>query len=179
MTRPTFLRLALLSLTVATPCAAQNFPSTVPLITPTIRLSAEETSTAKQLTQALNNARERVTTAKIRWDAFAKEFQAVHPAPNMWEFSADFKAAYFVDDPHSSLATATTVELSADESQKALAVYNELKTSDDAVKQATKNWDDFQNELVLKHVPGGSDAVTSPWRGGIVLTPDFRTAIPR
>lgn len=198
MSRGAFLSLALLSLSAATPCAAQHFASTV-RVTPTIRLSSEETATAKQLVQALTNAQDRVRAAKARWDAFDKEFLVAHPGPVSWEFSSDFTAAYVVYDSHAWVATATTVELSAEERQKAQALFNELKAGDDAVNNAQKNWENFETGLLMKYVPGitnvgrtpPSDStfigpvngnyytVSYPWRTEIALTPDFKTAIPR
>jgi pantothenate synthetase len=200
MRRAAFLLALALSPCVVGQCAAQNFTSTVPL-TPTIQLSADEMAAAKRITENLQNARDRAAAAEERWEAFRKIFRQAHPElPNPF-FSSDFVAAYDVLDSHSWVPTATVIELTADERRDAQALYDELKASDEAVKSARKSWEDFQNELVVKHVQGvvpkragieAADVVTiitlpdgkqyivpSPWWQGIALTPDFRTAVPR
>jgi hypothetical protein len=193
----------LLSPSFAGRCSAQYLAETVQLM-PTIQLSNEETTKAKQVTRDLTNAQGSSKTAKARWDQFETEFKQAHPElRGAWpRFSSNFAAAYVIfGDTNSVAPTATTVELSTDERHKAQALYDELKSSDEAVKSAYKNWGDFQNELIVKHIQGvvpksvdiqAADSVSvitlpdgrkyivpSPWWRGIALTPDFRTAVPR
>jgi neutral trehalase len=182
----------------ATQCAAQDLPIG---ITPTIRLSSDESATAKRVTDQLKKAQDRATAAEERLDAFRKTFRQAHAQLLNPVFSPDFVAAYDIPDDRSWAPTATTVELTSDERRDAQAVYDELKASQEAVKTARKNWQDFQNELLVKHVQAvvpkragveAADAVTvitlpdgqqyivpDPWWRGIALTPDFQTAIPR
>lgn len=182
-------------LCVASQCAAQDFSV---WIAPTIRLSSEETASAKQATEELKKAEDRATNALANWNSFEKEFAQVHPEVAWPKFSSDFTAAYSVHNQNTDAPMATVVKLSAEEHQKAEAVYTELKASYDARQQAERNWSDFQGEFLVKHAPGASKVsaipsgqlgvtlpngetytVPAPWGFGIALTPDFRTAVPR
>jgi hypothetical protein len=197
----TFRAISLSALAVclcaATQCAAQDLPGV--RTTPTIRLSSEETATAKRLTDELKKAQDRATVAKANWDAFEKEFGQSHREVGPWPtFSSDLIAAYTVWDNHAPVPVATEVKLTADEHRKAEALYNELKSSYGSQQQAEKDWSDFQSEFLVKHVPGvskvsaipsGQQGVTlpdgeqylipAPWWQGIALTLDFETATPR
>lgn len=182
-------------LCAASQCSAQDLPGVT--ITPTIRLSSEETANAKRITDQMRKAEDRTTVALANWQTFVKEFSQAHPqlggAPH---FSSDLATAYTVRDPRAPVAVATVVSLSAGELQKAEAAYNEIKSSYEARQQAEKGWDDFQTQFLLKHgvlrlseasnqggmatfANGEQYTIPYPWSNGIVLTPDFQTAIPR
>lgn len=200
MSRAALLLALLISPWFAGQCSAQNQAQTVQL-TPTIRLSNEETMRAKQVTRDLTNAQDRSKIAKARWDDFDEKFYQAHPElRGGGQFSSDFADVYLrLGD--SVGAMAMRVELSADERRDAQARYNELKESDAAVKSAQQNWENFQNELLVKRVPGvvpkssfpanqvfnggvvsfdGKEyLIPSPWQSGILLTTDFGTAVPR
>lgn len=182
-------------LCIGSQCAAQDFSA---WIAPTIRLSSEETAAAKQATEELKTTQDRATAARANWVNFQKEFARSHPEVAPYpKFSSDFTAAYSVRDHNTDAPMATVVELSAEEHQKAEAVYAELKASYDARQQAEKNWNGFQSEFLVKHVPGVTKVpsassgafltlptgetytIPAPWGFGIALTPDFRTAVPR
>lgn len=199
MTRTVFLLAVAVSLCAAGQCAAQNLTANVRL-TPTIQLTPDETTAAKQTTQNLQNARNRSAAAEKRWETFRNAFRQAHPELRNPVFSSDFAAAYDLLDGSSWAPTATVIQLTSEERRDAQSVYDELKASDAAVQSAIKGWQDFEDELVVKHVQGvvpkraGIEAdittivtlpdgkqyiVPPPWGQGIALTPDFRTAVPR
>lgn len=185
-------------LCAASQCAAQELPAIH--VTPTIQLSSEETVTAKHTTEQLKEAQDRATTALANWVSFEKQFAQAHPEVAPWvAFSSDFVDAYEVRDRNSKAPIATVIKLTADEQRKAEGLSNELKASYEAQQRAEKNWENFENAVIVAHVPGVTTKVCgpgteitvitlpnggqyippAPWCFGIALTPDFRTAVPR
>lgn len=191
MIRAAILSIIALCICVPGQCRAQN-------LVPTIRLTSEETVRARQVTQDLKNGIDRAERARAAWSNFHRRYSEAHPELQNLRFSSDFRAAYaVVDDYNGWTPKAVTVELTPEEGRTLEALYKELTTSEESAKQAKKNWGDFQNELLVKHVagvaptgpgaamgvmtlPGGKQyAVPPPWQGGIALTEDFRIAVPR
>jgi len=168
-------------------CAAQE-------VAPVIYLSPDEAAKAKQAVQDLQSAQDRNKRAETAWRVFRESYQSAHPElPNL-RFSSDFRIAFASKNVGIfPSGEAATVELSAEERQRAESLYREMQEAKRALDQAQKSWLDYWHQLVLDHVqtsssgsgtvialPSGKSAtIPSPWTGGFVFTSDFRVAVPR
>jgi hypothetical protein len=86
----------------------------------------------------------------------------------------------------------TTIELTAEEKTKLDSLHREMIVSEQWLRQAEKNWRDFQNQLIVDHAGisnTGSGAIVKlandkevlipyPWASGLTFTTDFRLAFP-
>ncbi len=188
MMRIKILSLMLVCLCVPSLCPAQQ------LIT-AIQLSADETASAKQVTEELKNAQARLDKASAAWDGFRKSFQAEHPDMRNLRFSSDLRTAFALSDEEVApgVKQVMSVELELEQRRKVEALVAELTESKRSLKQAQMHWNDFQNELVADHIPqtpgqgrigvtlsnGKTVGVAREWLNGIALTPDFRFAVQR
>jgi len=170
------------------PCVAQN-------VTPVIRLSPDEAAKTKQVAQPLMDAHERHTKARLAWNQFEQTYGVAHPdLPNL-RFTEDCRFAIgSVNSPIIGLRQIKAIELTPDERQKLENLRRELTDSEQAEKQAARNWLDYQNQFLAAHVgtatdPGGTEMVLklangkggyipTPWNSGIAFTPDFRLVVP-
>jgi len=188
MTKTLLLSAAAFSLcTSSLPCVAQEVASV-------IYLSTGESAKARQTAQDLTSAQDRNNRAATAWRNFHQSYQAAHPELSGLRFASDFRVAFAQKNISSAFPfdkEAATVELSAEERQKAESLHREMLEARRALDQAQKNWSDYWYQLVVDHVspslggvivtlPGGKSAtIPSPWGNGVVFTPDFRVAVPR
>lgn len=181
---------AAVSLCISSPrCRAQE-----PV--PVIYLSPDVAAKAKQTAQDLKSAQDRNSRAAAEWRAFNLNFQAAHPELPGLRFSSDFRVAFGkrnVSNPFPLETEAETVELSAEEQKKAKSLFEETLEAKRLVDQKQKAWLDYQNQLVLDHVPpnpnaggsivtlpdGATATIPNPWANGIIFTQDFRVVVPR
>lgn len=164
---------------------------------PVIQLTSEESAKAKQLAQALKDAKERSAKANVAWEQFHQLYQTAHPdLPNL-RFSEDFRLA--VAQMNSSIPRVyqiATIDLTPEERQKLETLRREMTQSEDSEKQAENNWKDFEIQLVVKHIGtghsttggaivivrlstgGGDIELPMPWGGELAFTKDFRLVTP-
>lgn len=163
---------------------------------PVVQLTSEESANAKQLAQAVKDAKERSAKAKVVWEQFHQLYQAAHPElPNL-RFSEDFKLAVArTNSSNPPVYQIATIDLTSEERQKLETLRREMTQSEDSEKQAENNWKDFKIQLVVKHIGTGRSASGSsgivrlstgggdielpmPWGGELAFTKDFRLATP-
>lgn len=180
MIRPLSLSFTALCVFTCLPCTAQAQE-----LVPIFQLSAEETAKASHLAQDVTNAQQRLDKATTAWRVFQQNYQSAHPdLPNV-HFTADFRLAFTSRASFSNLDVErqliTPVELSADEQQQLKALHQEMAESQQSLRQAEKNWTDYQSQLVANHTldSGKQTVVSPPWTNGLAFTPDFRFAVPR
>lgn len=190
MTRP--LRLSFTALCFFT---CMSYAAQAQELVPIFRLSAEETAKASHLAQDVKNAQQRFAKAGTTWHTFQQTYQAAHPdLPNV-QFTSDFGLAFTSRGSSSNLDAErqliTPVELTAEEQQQLKAMHREMTESQQSLRQAQKNWLDYQNELVADRFPSGKEGavltlssgkqavIPYPWSNGLAFTPDFRFAVPR
>ena len=83
------------------------------------------------------------------------------------------------------------MSLQTDERKKLEALHQEMTVSEQSQKQAEKNWQEFQYQLVVDHVGTSSTGgaivilaskqitIPNPWGTGLAFTSDFRLGFPR
>ena len=185
MVRALFISSAILCLYTSSPCAPQD-------LAPVIRLSADEATKAKQLAHDVIDAKERSTKAKLAWEQFHQTYQSAHADLSDLRFSEDFRLAFaIVRSTPFEVRQVATIELTADERKKLEALHQEMIVSEQSQRQAGKNWQEFQYQLVVDHVGTSSTAganvtlagkqitIPNPWGSGLAFTSDFRLAVPR
>lgn len=160
---------------------------------PVIQLTSEESAKAKQLAQALKDAKERSAKANVAWEQFHQLYQTAHPdLPNL-RFSEDFRLAVaLLNSSIAGVRQVATIELTAEERQKLETLHREVIESEQSQKQAEKNWRDYQYQLVVDHVGSSSTGgavvtlatgkqvvISPPWDAGLAFTRDFRLAFPQ
>src|SRR5215472_16438029 len=134
---------AAFSLCISSPrCRAQE-PRSV------IYLSTDEAAKAKQTAQDLKGAQDRNSRAEAEWRSFNMNFRAAHPELHGLFFSSDFRFAFAKKYWSNSVpfdAEVETVELSAEERQRAESLHQEMLEAKRLLDQAQKGWSDYQNE---------------------------------
>lgn len=190
MTRPLSLSFTALCFFTCMSYAAQAQE-----LVPIFQLSAEETAKTSHLTQDVKNGLQRFDKAATAWRMFQQTYQAAHPdLPNV-QFTSDFRLAFTSQNSSSALDAErqliTPVELTSKEQQQLKALHQEMVESQQSLRQAEKNWMDYQHELVADHFPSGKEGavltlssgkqaiIPYPWSNGLAFTPDFRFAVPR
>jgi hypothetical protein len=168
----------------------------LPQEVPAIYLSPSEAAKAKQAVQDFKNAGDRDNRAITAWRSFQQGYQEAHPELPGLQFTSDFQIAFSRKNLNTQFpweAEAVTIELSAEERQKAESLYREMLEARRVVNQARLDWSNYWHELVLDHVPaspgspgmpvtlpsGKSGTIPDRWSGGVVFTPDCRVAVPR
>jgi len=167
------------------PCVAQE-------LAPVIRLSTDEATKAKHLAQDVVDAKERSAKGKSAWEQFYQTYQAAHADLPGLRFSEDFRLAFaLLKSSTFEVSQVATIELTADERKKLEALHQEMTASEQSQKQAEKNWQEFQYQLVVDHVGTSSTGgaivmlagkqiiIPNPWSSGLAFTSDFRLAFPR
>lgn len=157
-----------------------------------IYLSPSEAAKAKQTAQDLTSAQDRADRARTAWQSFHQSYQAAHPELPGLKFASDFQIAFALKNPPSPLGDqVAAVELSAQEREKAESLQRQMVEAKRALDEASKNWLDYQHELVFDHFPsarsgqiftlsnGKPVTIPGPWNFGAAFTPDFRVAVPR
>ncbi len=190
MMKTLLLSAAAFSLCTSSPrCVAQE-------VIPVIYLSTGEAAKAKQAVQDLKSAQNRDNRAATAWRNFHQSYQAAHPELPGLRFASDLRVAFAQKKLSGAFpweTEAATVELSAEERQKAESLHREMLEAKLALDQAQKSWSDYWYQLVLDHVPpsptaggsivtlpsGKSATIPNPWGNGVVFTSDFRVAVPR
>jgi hypothetical protein len=169
-------------------CVAQD-------VLPVMYLSSGDAAKAKQTAQDFKSAYDRNNRAVIAWRNFHQSYQVAHPGLRGLRFASDFRVAVAQKDLSGAFQVvkeAATVELSAEERQKAESLHLEMLEAKRALDQAEKSWSDYWHQLVLDHFPpspnangvivtlpsGKSVTIPYPWGNGLVFTPDFRVAFP-
>lgn len=168
-------------------CASQD-------LVPFIRLSPDEVTKAKQLTQSLKDAEARNSKAKLACGQFYQSYQAAHPDLHGIKFTDDFRLALSqVDSPANGVLQAASIALTAEEHKKLENLSQEMTESEESLKQAKIVWHDFQTQLVADHIGSSATATTyseatlssgkhvriyGPWTNGVVFTTDFKLAFP-
>jgi len=108
-------------------------------------------------------------------------------------FSSDLRAALVLtgEQVAAGVPQVRRVELAVQERRTLQTLHEELTESESLLRQAEKNWNDFQHQLLAKYVPGTGEGtgvalsgdlgytVPPPWNHGIALTADFRFVVPR
>jgi hypothetical protein len=174
-----------LCLCASLPCVAQHWA-------PVMRLSADESMRAKQLVQSLGDAKERSAKAKVAWEQFHQTYQAAHPNVPGLRLTADFSLAFaLMSSSVDEVRQVTTIELTAEEKGNwTLSI--EVTESEQSLRQAERNWRDYQHQLMADHAGNsstGSGAIVElangkqvlipyPWASGLTFTTDFRLAFP-
>ena len=190
MMKTLLLSAAAFSLCTSSPrCVAQE-------VIPVIYLSTGEAAKAKQAVQDLKSAQNRDNRAATAWRNFHQSYQAAHPELPGLRFASDLRVAFAQKKLSGAFpweTEAATIELSAEERQKAESLHREMLEAKLALDQAQKSWSDYWYQLVLDHVPpsptaggsivtlpsGKSATIPNPWGNGVVFTSDFRVAVPR
>src|ERR1051325_903371 len=146
-------------------CAAQD-------VLPVIYLSTGDAAKAKQTAQDFKSAYDRNNRAVTAWRNFHQSYQAAHPELPGLRFASDFRVAFAQKDLSSAfplVKEAATVELSAEERQKADSLHVEMLEAKRALDQAERSWSDYWHQLVLDHVPPNSNG------GAIVALPSGKS----
>jgi len=186
MSKPLTLSSAILLLCISLTCRAQE-------LVPTLRLTGDETTKAKQLAQTIKDAEERSAQANVAWEQFHKSYQAAHRDLPGLRFTDDFRLATAqVNSPTAGVSLAATIELTAEERKKLETLHREMTESKQLQKQARTAWEDFKYQLVFDHFgsftaesyygvtlsSGKQVRIPSPWNRALVFTTDFKLAFP-
>ena len=168
-------------------CVAQD-------VVTALYLSTGDAAKAKQTAQDLSSAYDRNNRAETAWRNFHHSYQVAHPELPGLRFASDFRVAFAQKNLASAFPLekeAATVELSAEDRQKAESLHREMLEAKRALEQAQKSWSDYWHQLVLDHVPpspnggivtlpsGKSATIPFAWANGLIFTPDFQVAFPR
>ncbi len=177
------IRAAALIFISAFGCMAQS-------LVPSIELSPEAATHARQAWDDLQRAQTGNNAARAAWKNFAQAYQTAHPDLPDFHFTTDLSAAIAILNPQTEFPRLTALRLTPEERRQATTLHRSLDDSQRALVEARANWKDLQEQL-------GADApsdyrswsdvtlrsgkqvrVFHPWSSGLVFTDDFRLATP-
>ena len=91
----------------------------IPKVVPSIRLSPDEVTKAKNFTQSLRDAEERNKKARLAFEEFRQSYQTAHPELSGIKFTDDFRLAVSrVGSPATGVLQVASIELTAEEHKK-------------------------------------------------------------